>query len=210
VTERQPDDEVVARAVAGDRTAIEALLERNYDQIAKICGRIASGPAEADDCTQEALIAIVKGLPRFDGRSQFSTWAHRVATNACLDELRRRSRRAAPTDPSDLVELVGGEADPSESIGPGTPASIDARIDLDAMLATIAPEFRIPLVMREVADLEYSDIADSLDVPIGTVKSRIARGRAALAAAIDEARDPTERELQRPGNFPTPERRPTD
>ena len=89
-------------AQEGDRAALDALLRRHHDRIHAVCRRLAGNEADALDATQEALIAIVRGIRRFDGRAAFSTWAYRVATNACLDELRRRKRRPAAGLPDDV------------------------------------------------------------------------------------------------------------
>ena len=91
--QRGDDRQLVAAAQAGDRQALETLLGRHYDRVHAVCRRIAGSSRDADDAAQEAMISIVRGLPRFDGRSQFSTWVYRIATNAALDELRRRKRR---------------------------------------------------------------------------------------------------------------------
>ena len=97
------DASLAAAAAAGDRRALETLLERYADRVHAICRRIVVHPEDALDATQEALIAITRGIGRFDGRSAFTTWLYRVATNAALDELRRRSRRPVPWDaPLDL------------------------------------------------------------------------------------------------------------
>ncbi len=84
---------MVAAAQGGDRFALDQLLRRHYDRIHAVCRRVAGGTRDADDACQEALIKIVRNLPRFDGRSSFGTWAYRIATNASLDELRKRQRR---------------------------------------------------------------------------------------------------------------------
>lgn len=158
----------------GDRASLELLLRRSADRIHAVCRRITGNDADAADATQEAMIAIVRGLPRFDGKAAFSTWAYRVATNACLDELRRRRRRPEPTD-DEVLELAAsdGRGDALEAAGD--------RADIDAALATLAPEFRAAVVLRDLLGLDYAEISDVLGVPAGTVKSRIARGRAALA-----------------------------
>ena len=197
---REDDDLLARRATRGDRAAVEEILVRHYADIARLCRRIAADPTDAEDCTQEALIAVVRGLPSFDHRSKLSTWIYRVTTNACLDELRRRSRRGIPVDPSDPAGpldrsehapgggTVGGSRDPVADLDGVTTA-----IDLDRALVQIPFEFRVPLVLREVADLDYRQIADHLDVPVGTVKSRIARGRAALAKVLGGPDDDRER-----------------
>ena len=153
------------------------MLRQHHDQIHAICRRLAGNDADGQDATQEALIAIVRGLPRFHGKAKFSTWAYRVATNAALDELRRRSRRPLPT----LIEAGDRFA--------GTPtaddtAAVAARLDLDAALAQLPEEFRAPVVLRDVAGCDYAEIGQILQIPPGTVRSRIARGRARLAEAM--------------------------
>src|SRR5438552_14300903 len=90
------DARLVDAAGEGDRDALDALLRRHYDRLHAVCRRLAGNEADAADACQEALVAIVRGLPRFDRRAAFSTWAYRVTTNACLDELRRRGRRPTP------------------------------------------------------------------------------------------------------------------
>jgi RNA polymerase sigma-70 factor (ECF subfamily) len=146
-----------------------------------ICRRLAGNEADALDATQEALLAIVRGIARFDGRSSFGTWAHRVATNACLDELRRRGRRPIPGLPT---------TDPPSS-GPSLDTNVAARLDLDAALGRLSEEFRMPLVLRDVVGLDYAEIATVLGIPGGTVRSRIARARAALARDLGGNQDMT-------------------
>lgn len=119
----------------------------------------------------------MRGLPRFDGRSAFGTWAYRVATNACLDEMRRRKRRPEPVDDEML------SARPSSYDGEGD-ASV-ARLDVDAALRKLPVDFRAAVVLRDLCALDYAEIAEVLDVPAGTVKSRIARGRALLADLLE-------------------------
>lgn len=116
-------------------------------------------------------MAIVRGLPKFDGRSTFKTWSYRVATNACLDEVRRRSRR-----PLAVAEFAD-EASPQPSVGD----AIGARMEIDNALNRIPEEFRLPVLMRDVGGLDYAEIAETLKIPPGTVRSRIARGRKHLS-----------------------------
>jgi RNA polymerase sigma-70 factor, ECF subfamily len=178
------DDATLAgAAAAGDRRALERLLDRHADRVHAVCRRVLANPEDALDATQEALIAIARGIGRFDGRSAFTTWMYRVATNAALDEGRRRGRRPVPVE-----EL------PDAPRAPETPLDtrVGARLDVDAALARLPEEFRVAVVLRDLCDLDYAEIAAVLDVPPGTVRSRIARGRAALADALgnhDPGRD---------------------
>src|SRR5688500_17777380 len=143
-----PDDRaLIANAQAGDTGALDALLRRHYDRIWGLCRRLAGNRADAEDATQEALIAIARGLRGFDGRAAFTTWSYRVATNACLDELRRRSRRPMPHALDDEPTTV----DPAP-----LPDHVVDRMDVDGALALLPEDFRAPVVLRDLCDLEYS------------------------------------------------------
>jgi RNA polymerase sigma-70 factor (ECF subfamily) len=185
------DDELVARAQQGDRVAMEVLLRRHQDLVWRVCRRICTSEADALDAMQEALVAVVRRIDRFDGRSSFTTWLYRVATNAALDELRRRRRRPEPSD------LVSHDRSDTVATVDATAALAD-RMVLDAAIAALAPEFRAPLVLRDVEGLDYAAIATVLDIPPGTVRSRISRARSLLA-----------RELGASGNFGGSTRRQT-
>lgn len=185
----------MAAAQGGDRAAMDALLRRHHHRIWAVCRRLAGNDADAADATQEALVLIVRRLGTFDGRSRFTTWAHRVATNACLDELRRRSRRPLPHPDDDGHDGTG--------VAAGLASSVADRLDIDAALAELPEEFRVPVVLRDVAGHDYAEIADILGIPPGTVRSRIARGRRRLAELLEPGTDPT------PGNQSGPTDRPT-
>jgi RNA polymerase sigma-70 factor (ECF subfamily) len=177
------DDPALLAAVrGGDRRALEELLGRHYDRIHAICRRVIGEARDADDAAQEAMIRIVRGLETFDGRSSFSTWSHRVATNTALDELRRRSRRPRLQVVRDEPDEVAAE--PVDGHAHDRIDAVAERAAIDQALATLPEEFRLAVVLRDVADLDYAEIADELGVPLGTVKSRIARGRALLADAL--------------------------
>lgn len=175
------DQALVMAAIDGDRRALDTLLRTHYDRIYAVCRRITGSDADAADAAQEALIKIVRSLASFDGRSAFSTWAYRIATNTSLDELRRRRRRPQIAGGADDDRHVGEPVDPDAVLH--VEAVVD-RMAIDAALAQVPENFRVPLVLRDVGDLDYAEIADALDVPVGTVKSRIARGRAALVELL--------------------------
>ena len=139
-----------------------------------VCHRIVINRADAEDATQNALISIVKALPSFDGRSQFSTWVYRIATNAALDEVRRMGRRALPSDNEAVYDTP--QQDKTDAVA--------VQLDVVSALAQIPEEYRTTLVLRHVADLEYEEIATIQNIAIGTVRSRLARGRAQLVEIL--------------------------
>jgi RNA polymerase sigma-70 factor (ECF subfamily) len=194
------DHELVTAAQGGDRGALDQLLHRHYDRVHAVCRRITGHDADAADATQEAMISIVRNLHRFDGHSSFGTWAYRIATNASVDELRRRKRRGVSLSDDDVhhhIELADPESGRRiEAVGD--------HMALDTALRALSDEYRLPVVLRDVADLDYAEIAAVLDIPPGTVRSRIARGRAALAKALAPLT-----ENEQAGNQPTDPERPS-
>jgi len=192
--------------------------------------------ADALDATQDALVAAIRALGRFDGRSSFGTWIYRIATNTCIDEMRRRRRRPVTGLGADVAEIAdqtpfgapglfvvptrhGPDPETSETStvttgaatssrrglgggGGADPADVvTARVDIDTALAALPSEFRTAVVLRDVCDLPYDEIAEILAVPVGTVRSRIARARSALAATwhTDTAADTAGNEPGPPG-----------
>lgn len=127
-------------------------------------------------------MAIVRGLPKFDGRAKFTTWSYRVATNAALDELRRRGRRPTPGLPEVETEAHAPDAgaQPFED-------QLGDRMAIDEALMQIPEEFRAPVVLRDQLGMDYAEISAVLEIPPGTVRSRIARGRSRLAKVMTSA-----------------------
>jgi RNA polymerase sigma-70 factor (ECF subfamily) len=172
---------------------------------------------DAEDALQEALVAVARGIRRFDGRSAFTTWSYRVATNACLDELRRRRRRPLPgaLGGGDVTAAVPGAAEwapqdplsrhghrpafgPGDEPGAAAIEAVGGRLDVDAALARLPYDFRVAVVLRDLCDLDYAEIGRILDLPAGTVRSRIARGRGQLADLLGNRDTPTERPTPTP------------
>jgi len=173
---------LLVRAQRGDRASVDALLRVHYDAVYAVCHRMVLSPQGADDAVQNALLAIVRGLPKFDGRSSLSTWVHRIATNAAIDEIRRVRRRPSAADPTVLAATE--EADPQTDRTADVAERLDQSSAVAGALARLPHEFRIVLVLRYVSDLDYSEIAEILGVPVGTVRSRLSRGKAALAELL--------------------------
>ncbi len=175
--------------------SLDLLLREHYSMIRSICRRILLNDSDADDATQNAMIAIVRGYDSFDGRSAFSTWVYRIATNAALDERRRRNRR-----PLSLFSTDGQQVDIADTRSDDQQMTIEATDYLTQGLAQIPEEFRVALVLRDVADLDYEEISQLLGIPIGTVRSRIARGRGRLADILGNLEGFDERQNPDTGN----------
>jgi RNA polymerase sigma-70 factor (ECF subfamily) len=171
------DNELIRASQNGDMASLEILLDRHHDRLRAVCAKVVGRGADADDAAQMALISIVKNLEKFDGRAQFSTWSYRIATNAAIDELRRRDRRAADSiddDDRHVQVATVGNIDEATS----------ARIVVNDALDRLAEEFRLPVILRDLCGLDYDQIAEVLELAPGTVRSRIARGRGKLANII--------------------------
>jgi RNA polymerase sigma-70 factor (ECF subfamily) len=186
--ERSDDAARLAGALAGDRDALSRLLAAHYDRCYAVSRRILSNEEDALDATQDAMIAIARGLARFDGRSSFSTWCYRVATNAALDELRRRKRR--PLAASDRLMAEAGSDSVLAAATDRVAGPVTDRLLMERALAQLPEDQRVAVVLRDIADLDYSEIVSVLGIPIGTVRSRIFRGRAALAEMLRPRREP--------------------
>ncbi|MGI9604977.1 MAG: RNA polymerase sigma factor [Acidimicrobiales bacterium] len=171
------DEELIRSAQNGDMACLEILLDRHHDRIRAVCARVVGRHADADDAAQMALISIVKNLENYDGRAKFTTWTYRIATNAAIDELRRRNRRSADSIDDDerhhQVAALGNMAD----------ATI-AKMQIDDALEQLPEDFRLPVILRDLCGLDYDQIGEVLDLAPGTVRSRIARGRGKLADVI--------------------------
>ncbi len=190
----EDDPSLVVAAQQGDQAALNTLLQQHYDRVYAICRRLAGNDADAADATQEALMAIVRGLDKFDGRAKFSTWCYRVATNACLDEMRRRGRRPTPGLPE--FETQDHAPEPTQ---PTLEDTVADRMAIDDALSNLPEEFRAPVVLRDQLGMDYAEISATLEIPAGTVRSRIARGRSRLAdQLLGNQTDPHERPRQQP------------
>ena len=189
------DDELLERIRHGDSTALDDLLRRHHPRIHSVCFRILGHRSDADDAAQNALVSIVRKLDSFDGRSTFSTWTYRIATNAALDEMRRRRRRPRPSTKAE--EINERLADPAAERAGDV---LENRQLVEHALTRLPDEYRVAVVLRDVADLEYDQIAEVLDIPIGTVRSRIARGRARLADSLGNRSGADERQSTSDGD----------
>lgn len=179
------DHELIARTAAGDRDAFAELMRRHEDMVFAVCLRIMTNREAALDAVQETFITLFRKADRFRGDSSVSTWLYRVATNTCLDQLRKQRRRAADPLPE--------HHDPADVAASDPFSSVELRPSIEAALAGIPEDFRAAVVLSDIHGLGMDEISGILDVPVGTVKSRIHRGRRQLAEVLGNLREGSER-----------------
>jgi RNA polymerase sigma-70 factor (ECF subfamily) len=173
------DTELVAGARAGDPDAFAELVRRHERHVYNLAYRMLGRSEDARDASQEAFISCYRNLRRFRGDSAFSTWLHRIAVNACYDLLRKRTHEP--------VELTEGLREATGTAAPDPADRAAGAVDVQRALLQVPWDFRVVIVMHDVQGLPYDEIAGALDVPVGTVKSRLHRGRVALGAALGAA-----------------------
>lgn len=168
------DEDWVRRAQAGDREAFSELVRRHQSAVYRYLSRMLGSHDDALELTQDAFVKAWQALPQWQPEAQFRTWLLRIANNAALDALRRRK----------LVEFVPLEDSfdaPGSEPGPERQAQAAQEVrQLEASLTKLAPEHRQILLLREVEEMSYEEIGRVLSLSEGTVKSRLARARAAL------------------------------
>ena len=184
--ETPSDAELVRRYLEGDVDAFGALVERHERRVYNLALRMTGREEDARDATQEAFLSALRKLKTFRGEAAFTTWMHRVTVNACYDLLRKRQR--APL----LHDRREDDRPPPEPAAPDHADDVDLSVDVRAALLRVPLDFRAVLILCDVQDLSYEDAAEALDVPVGTVKSRLHRGRVALARALQPP-EPRER-----------------
>jgi RNA polymerase sigma-70 factor, ECF subfamily len=176
----EPDEVLVHRFNEGDRDAFALLVERHERRVYNVAYRILGREEDARDATQDAFLAALRKLSGFRGEARFTTWMHRVTVNACYDLLRKQSRQP-------MLHLVADDDERAPEPGPPVEDHGDevaSTTDVERALAEVPIEFRAVLVLHDLQDVAYEEIARILEVPIGTVKSRLHRGRIALARAM--------------------------
>jgi RNA polymerase sigma-70 factor (ECF subfamily) len=187
VGDREIDQQLVERAQRGDKQAFGLLVEKYQRKLARLLSRFVRDPAEVEDVTQEAFIKAYRALPKFRGDSAFYTWLYRIGINTAKNYLMAAGRRA-PTS-------TGVDSDEAESLEEGeqlrdinTPESLllsrEIGDTVNATMEGLPDELRTAIQLREIEGMSYEDIAQIMNCPIGTVRSRIFRAREAIAEQL--------------------------
>ncbi|MEZ0092729.1 RNA polymerase sigma factor SigM [Streptacidiphilus sp. EB129] len=188
------DADLLSRHVAGDHDAFGELVRRHRDRLWAVALRTLGDREEAADALQDALVSAFRSAHTFQGRSAVTTWLHRIVVNACLDRARRAaSRRTRPLDEESSPEdLLGHDEGADVSVERG-----ELRRELGTALASLPSDQRAALVLVDMQGYPVAEAAAILGVPIGTVKSRCARGRARLLPQIAHLRQAATADVSR-------------
>ena len=157
--------ELIARLQKRDEAAFEELIRQYEKKVYTLCFRMCGNSEDAEEAAQDAFLALWRGIDRFRQESSLSTWIYRLATNACIDTLRRRKKQSGSVSLDD--EELSVEHREAQKL-------------LQEGLSALPEEYRKVLILREIEGLSYTEIAESASIELGTVKSRISRGRSLL------------------------------
>lgn len=187
MSEKQADADLVARVQQGDKKAFDLLMLKYQRKITRLLSRMLRDQSEIEDVMQETFIKAYRALPQFRGESAFYTWLYRIAINTARNWMASQGRR--PSSPN-LNQSEDGETfDEIDNLTDNnTPESILASQEIansvNETIQELPAELRTAIVLREIEGLSYEEIAQSMDCPIGTVRSRIFRAREAIAAKL--------------------------
>ncbi|HWD23601.1 MAG TPA: RNA polymerase sigma factor RpoE [Burkholderiales bacterium] len=187
MSDREIDRQLVARAQRGDKHAFELLVEKYQRKLARLLSRFIRDPAEVEDVTQEAFIKAYRALPAFRGDSAFYTWLYRIGINTAKNYLMAMGRRA-PTSTEVEAEEAEGFEEGEQLRDINTPESVllskEIAATVNATIEQLPEELRTAIQLREIEGMSYEDIAQVMNCPIGTVRSRIFRAREAIAEQL--------------------------
>ena len=174
------DESLLAAHLKGDPRAFGELVSRHERRIYGLCLRILGNREDAEDAAQEAFLAALRKGASFRRAAAFSTWLYRIAVNAATDQARRRGRaRLTALDPED----AGLPTTPGDDLG----EAVASAVAVQTALSQVPEEFRVAVVLCDLYRIPYADAAQILEIPVGTVKSRVYRGRLALAQQLGGA-----------------------
>jgi RNA polymerase sigma-70 factor (ECF subfamily) len=170
------DRDLIERYLAGDADAFDELMRAHENRVFGICIRMLQDRDAALDATQDVFLTVFRKADRYKAQAAFSTWLYRVAVNTCYDHLRRRKRKR--------TELLPEHVDPPDQTSDSELAAVELRPDIEKALATLSPEFRSAVVLVDLEGMSLDNAADTLEVPPGTIKSRLFRARRRLAREL--------------------------
>ena len=186
----EPSPALVQRAQAGDPAALSALVQSQQTYVYSIAMSLMHNPADAADMTQEAFVRLLRSLGTYRAETKFTTWLYRLVTNICLDGLRRRGRPVESLDDSgpqgDDAPAAGERlADSDRWTQPEQEVELrESASEVRQALAELPPAQRLALTLHYFEDMRYEDIAETMHLPLNTVKSHIRRGKERLALAL--------------------------
>ena len=187
MSDREIDRQLVERAQQGDKKAFGLLVDKYQRKLARLLSRFIRDPAEVEDVTQEAFIKAYRALPAFRGDSAFYTWLYRIGINTAKNYLMALGRRA-PTSTEVEAEEAEGFEEGEQLRDINTPESLllsnEIAETVNATIEKLPEELRKAIQMRELEGMSYEDIAQAMNCPIGTVRSRIFRAREAIAEQL--------------------------
>lgn len=172
----------VQQARRGDRSAFSRLVEAYQRPVFNLTYRMLGSVEEAEDAAQEAFLRAYSRLGQYDPEMKFSTWLFSIANHYCIDRLRKRRTTQISIDDNPVLQNLEGDHPRPERHA----LQQEARLEVQTMLDRLAPEYRTPLVLRYWEELSYEEIAESMNVTVATVKSRLFRARQQLAAIYKE------------------------
>ncbi len=186
--EESTDQQLVDQVMAGNKNAFNLLVMRYQHRVAALIARFVKDPREAEDVAQEAFLKAYRALPLFRGDSAFYTWLYRIAVNTAKNYLVARSRRPPAQDLEiDEVEPTETGSVLREIESPeGSLSTSELKVAIEAALDSLPEELKTAFILREFSGLSYEDIAEVMDCPVGTVRSRIFRAREAIDRKITE------------------------
>jgi RNA polymerase sigma-70 factor (ECF subfamily) len=193
--DREVDQVLVERAQRGDKHAFELLVTKYQRKLARLLSRFIRDPAEVEDVAQEAFIKAYRALPSFRGESAFYTWLYRIGINTAKNYLVAMGRRAPTTTEFDAEEaenFEGGEWLHDINTPESQLMTKEIAQTVNEAMEALPEELKTAIVLREIEGLSYEDIANAMNCPIGTVRSRIFRAREAIAQKLRPLLDTSE------------------
>ena len=186
------DDSLIRRAAAQDAAAFEQLMLLHQKPVYNICYRMAGNAEDALDLSQEVFLKAYRNIGNFDERSQFSTWIYRITANTCIDEMRKRKGRQSFSLEEELESEEGSMQRQVADAGETPEESMlreEQKSEILQALESLSPEHKVAVILRDIKGLSYEEIAEILELTLGTVKSRISRGRNQLKQEILKLRE---------------------